>query len=71
MLVLSILFAAFTEIKIEIISMQTNFDSCERECENKGGHLPYFFEGTGLFAISWRTEISVQKMGTLNKLCSS
>ena len=53
---------AFIEIKIDIISLRTNLDSCEIHCGSRSGHghVPYFFEGTNLFTTSC-TDISTWK----------
>lgn len=45
MLVFSVLFSAFTEMKIDIVSLRRNLDTCAIKCENRNGHLPYYFEG--------------------------
>ena len=45
MIVFTVLFSAFTDMKIDIVSLRTNLDTCAKKCENRKGRLPYYFEG--------------------------
>ena len=78
MLLFSVLFSAFTEMKIDIVSLRTNLDTCAIKCENKKGHLPYYFEGRAYSSLvrvpqlrSWSRAvwiIFVQVDGILRKI---
>lgn len=41
----SSIMASFILTRIEILSLQTDLDSCKIKCNSKKGHLPYIFEG--------------------------
>ena len=51
--VLSSIVAAFIFTEIEVTNLRTDLDACEMECGMKNGHLPYLFEGTSVFVITF------------------
>ena len=42
---LDMMISAMINVRIEVLSLGTDFDSCKSQCNTFDGHLPYSFEG--------------------------
>ena len=54
--------AAFIVTEIEVLNLRTDLDSCEVECGMKNGHLPYLFEGTSFFVITFYSYVMTHNL---------